>query len=381
MSRMIDLMRQSAVPSHILRAASKGALAVPPEETIEILVFLTANPVFRDEASMTLSTWDENSCLAVAANPDSPPEVLAYFANPANLRSSLLPVLLENNSVSDSALAAIAAVATAANIAAVLASPRASWSPEALNALLSNPKLPSEDAQQVRSLLREIEPMLEYEREHAAEIAAEADKPFHLVGGTDQENHALAEARELNFLKSPKPFVLPRMGETPPPAPAGVPAAAAAAAPKLTKAPEEREHLSTLQKVSRLKVGERVQLAMKGNKDERFLLVRDGAKVVAQAVLESPKLSESEAELFSSMKNVQEVVLRGLAGKRKFARNYRIQRNLAFNPKCPIDVALHLCSNLILGDLKALSTNKEVPETVKKQALRLFVQKSDSRKS
>jgi hypothetical protein len=329
---------------------------------------------------MTLSTWDENSCLAVAANPDSPPEVLAYFANPANLRSSLLPALLENNSVPDSALAAIAAVATAANIAALLASPRASWSPEILNALLSNPKLPSEDAQQVRSLLREIEPMLEYEREHAAEIAAEANKPFHLVGGTDQENHALAEARELNFLQPPKPFVLPRMGETPPPA--GAPAAtAAAAAPQLTKPPEERDHISTLQKVSRLKVGERVQLAMKGNKDERFLLVRDGAKVVAQAVLESPKLSDSEAELFSSMKNVQEVVLRGLAGKRKFARNYRIQRNLAFNPKCPIDVALHLCSNLILGDLKALSTNKEVPETVKKQALRLFVQKCDSRKS
>ena len=378
MSRMIDMMRASSVPPHIMRAASKGALAIPPEEMIEVLVFLTSNPVFREQAGMTLSGWDEASCLAVAANSDSPPEVLAYFADVRNVRASLLPALLENTSVPDSSLAAVAAAGTPQTVSLILASARASWSPEILNSLLSNPKLPSDDAQQVRALLREIEPMLEYEREHAAEIAAEENKPFHLIGGTEEENQALAEIRELSFLKPTKPFVLPKMGETPP-QPAA-PGAQAAAAPQMKKAPEEREHLSTLQKVARLKVGERVQLAMKGNKDERFILVRDGAKIVAQAVLESPKLTDTEAEHFAAMKNVQDVVLRGLAGKRKFARNYRIQRNLAFNPKCPIDVALHLCNNLILGDLKALSINKEVPETVKKQALRLFVQKADTRK-
>ena len=35
-------------------------------------------------------------------------------------------------------------------------------------------------------------------------------------------------------------------------------------------------------------VGERVQLAMKGTKDERFVLIRDGSKVVCLAVLQSP---------------------------------------------------------------------------------------------
>jgi hypothetical protein len=53
---------------------------------------------------------------------------------------------------------------------------------------------------------------------------------------------------------------------------------------------------------------------------------------------------------------------------------------LAFNPKVPIDLALGLVNNLLLSDLKSLSINKEVPDTVRKAALRLFVQKSDTRK-
>ena len=41
----------------------------------------------------------------------------------------------------------------------------------------------------------------------------------------------------------------------------------------------------------------RVQLAMKGNKDERYILIRDGSKVVSGAVLQSPKLSDAEVQL------------------------------------------------------------------------------------
>ncbi|MGE5724619.1 MAG: hypothetical protein ACM34G_05560, partial [Acidobacteriota bacterium] len=195
--------------------------------------------------------------------------------------------------------------------------------------------------------------------EHAAEIAADEGKPFHVIGGVEET-------------------------EIPPEMPAPVSAAIASPGPVAAAAVpaqgEPKKSRSVLQKIAALSVGERVQLAMKGNKDERFLLIRDGARVVPQAVLESPKLTDTEAEMFASMKNVQEIVFRGLSSKRKFAKNYRVQRNLAFNPKVPIDLALGLINNLLLSDLKGLSINKEVPDTVRKAALRLFVQKSDSRK-
>ena len=143
---------------------------------------------------------------------------------------------------------------------------------------------------------------------------------------------------------------------------------------------EDHEKISTLQKIARLSVGERVKLAMKGNKDERFILIRDGSKVVSLAVLESPKLSDSEAEQFASMKNVQEIVLRTIVTKRKFMKNYSIIRALANNPRTPLDVGLPLLPHLIGLDLKHLSMNKNVSDTLRKVALKMFKEKSSSRK-
>jgi len=121
-------------------------------------------------------------------------------------------------------------------------------------------------------------------------------------------------------------------------------------------------------------------LAMKGTKEERSLLVRDGTKVVALAVLESPKISDAEVEKFASQKNVLEAVLRQIPLKRRFMKHYGIVRNLVFNPRTPLDISLGLMKNLLVHDLRNLSGNKEVSETVRKLSLKMFKQKMDTSK-
>lgn len=376
MARMVDMIRQSAVPPNLLRAAAKGALSVPPAEMIEILVLLTKNPVFAEQARMTLASWDEAACQAAASDPHTAREVLDYMLDPGNRRPRLYAALLENPSVAEPKLAELASGANREVIEQLLASPRVGKSRPVLQALAGNRELRDPEKARIQMLLASLpaeaqlgakqaadtdsdatdEEVRAFLAEHAAEIAADEGKPFHVIGGIEET-------------------------EVPPEAPVAVTAPAAAHAAAAAPAPEpEKKAKSVLQKIAALTVGERVQLAMKGNKDERFLLIRDGARVVPQAVLESPKLTDTEAEMFAGMKNVQEVVFRGLSSKRKFVKNYRVQRNLAFNPKVPIDLALGLINNLLLSDLKSLSINKEVPDTVRKAALRLFVQKSDTRK-
>jgi hypothetical protein len=117
---------------------------------------------------------------------------------------------------------------------------------------------------------------------------------------------------------------------------------------------------------------------MKGNKEERSILVRDGTKIVALAVLDSPKITDGEVEKFASQKNVLESLLRAIPMKRRFAKNYSVVRNLVFNPRTPLDVALGLMKNLLVADLRNLSGNKEVSETIRKLALRQFKQKSEA---
>ncbi len=373
MSRMIDLIRQSAVPSHIMRSAALGSLSLPPVEMIEILVFLTTNPVFGKQARMTLAGWDEAASMAVAADSNTPREVLDYLIAPRNRRPRLIPALLENPSVPEAPLLEMAQADSRELVEMLLASARVRQSANVLQALLSNPHLTPSELQQTHGLLAALnQPDSEaapakdvadtgptpYEVEHATEIAAEEGRPFELVDLTIDEQFELSADR---------PDAAP-VAESP------VPEAERA------KEPPKTERLSVLQKIARLTVGDRVQLAMKGSKDERLILIRDGSKVVAHAVLESPKVSEQEVEVFAGMKNVQEVVLRGVAGKRKFIKNYAVVRALVSNPRCPLDVSLTLINHLLVHDLKSLSINKNGPDPLRKLAFKLFKEKSSGGK-
>ncbi len=374
MPRMIELIKQSAVPANVMRSASKGSLALPAAEMIEILVYLTSTPLFGEDAQMALASWDEAACRAVCSDPASPNDVLEYFLH--NRRPRLMPALLDNPAIPESVLLDIAQEQSAESVQLLLATGRAKASANVLQALTSNPVLMPSQVQQVRDALERIattepasgpaedaeyeEAVAQYVAEHAAEIAAEEGKRFQLVVDAEAE---------------PQP-VEPAPGATV--SSAAVPAAAAVAVKKAEKR-EDDERISPLQKISRLTVGERVQLSMRGNKEERFILIRDGSKVVSSAVLESPKINDQEVEMFASMKNVQESVLRGIAGKRKFMKTYAIVRALANNPRCPLDVQLTIVKNLLNMDLRTLSMNKNISETVRKVALKMFHERTEKK--
>jgi hypothetical protein len=153
--------------------------------------------------------------------------------------------------------------------------------------------------------------------------------------------------------------------------------AAAASKAAATKFVDPSKRDNTMQKINRLDVKGRIQLAMKGNKEERSILIRDGTKVVALAVLDAPKISDGEVEKFALQKNVLEAVLRQIPLKRRFMKNYVVVRNLVSNPRTPLDLGLGLMKHLLTQDLKNISTNKEVSETVRKLAMKMYKQKLD----
>jgi hypothetical protein len=145
--------------------------------------------------------------------------------------------------------------------------------------------------------------------------------------------------------------------------------------------PDRVKRETLLQKLSRLRVVERVQLAFKGNRDERMLLIRDNCKVVQRAVLQSPQLSEREVESFAGMASLSDEVLRLIGTSRKYLRNYTIVRALMTNPKTPLEITLHLLPNITPQDLKFLTANKNIPDTLRTAAMRLQRQRTSARSS
>ncbi len=136
--------------------------------------------------------------------------------------------------------------------------------------------------------------------------------------------------------------------------------------------PDPVKRLTLMQRVAHMNVVERLTLALKGNRTERMLLIRDRNKLVQRCVLQSPRLTDSEVESFAAMSSLSSELLRTISLTRIFMKNYTITKNLVNNPKTPLDVSLHLFPRLTLTDLMKLTANKNVTDTLRSSAVKLY---------
>jgi hypothetical protein len=143
---------------------------------------------------------------------------------------------------------------------------------------------------------------------------------------------------------------------------------------------DEERRKTFLQQISAMTVAQRVKFAMKGAADARRVLIRDTNKVVQRAVLQSPRLTDQEVEAFASMTNLTDEILRLIGKSRSFRKNYSVVRNLLNNGKAPLDVSMNLLPMLNPMDLKRLTMNKNVPETLRTTAVKLQRQRAETKK-
>ena len=142
-----------------------------------------------------------------------------------------------------------------------------------------------------------------------------------------------------------------------------------------------QKRTTVLQRIQRMSAVQRVKAALVGSQEERLILVRDPNKLVARAVMQSPKLSDHEVENFASMKDVSDEVLRRIALSRKFMRSYAVARALLNNPRTPIDVGLPLIRRINDRDLKWLVISRNISDVVRHAAQRRINQKLEASKA
>ena len=131
---------------------------------------------------------------------------------------------------------------------------------------------------------------------------------------------------------------------------------------------------SVTQQLQQMSILQRVKAAMKGSREMRAILVRDPNKLVASAVLSSPKLSMGEVEAFAKMATVTEDVLRAIGQNRAWVKNYGVAHGLTRNPKTPVALSLTLLHRLVERDVKAIATDRNVPEPLRLAARKKMVQ-------
>lgn len=321
----MDLIRSGKVPAAIRRNGAEGNLPLPLEDKIEVLVILagSSDPELSRKAFDTLCAWNLNEICTVIADGRTSAEVLQFAAERlAALHENFRPILLANPSLP---------VESRIRLEQIIAQ---SKSPDAV---------------------AEVQP----------DAAAKPERPTEPVHVTEQEAVEIlaklaagAEIEEVIGSIEAPPEVTMRDDQ-------------------LTS----RDRETLIQKIGRMTVVEKIKAALTGNMETRAMLIRDSNKIISRAVLQSPKISETEAENYAAAKNVSEEVLRLISTNRKFMRSYAIMRALVNNPRAPIDVTLPLMVRINEKDLKGLTLNRNVPEVIRSLAFKLVKQKEDAGKS
>jgi hypothetical protein len=131
---------------------------------------------------------------------------------------------------------------------------------------------------------------------------------------------------------------------------------------------------TVIQRLAAMSFTGRLKAAVHGSREMRSILVRDSNRMIAAAVLSSPKVSEPEIESFARMANVSEDVLRTIARNRGWMKNYGIVLALTKNAKTPVAVSMHLMARLNGRDLQKLAVDRNIPEPLRVAARRKVVE-------
>jgi hypothetical protein len=370
-------------------AAARGMLPLQQNDLLEVLVALTASD---DEqiaaaATETLQAETPDNLLLAAKAPDTSPNVLAYLATHPLGAHEVFEATILNNQTPDHAIANLAATTSNGSLLELIAinQQRLLRFPEIIDAILANPARSGEAERRAAETRKEF-----FEKERGAKqiadelrargqtAAAEFFESADLTTATGELNvddvwliaqHIEVSDADIDESWLPAERYEELLTETAEESAANI--QRIIENERLEGGEVTAERVSLIRRVMFMNARDRMKLAMKGDREARSILIRDSNRVVCSAVIKNPRITEQEVENIASMRTVADEVLRLIAMNRSWARQYPIIHNLARNPRTPIPTVMTILLRIRTKDLDTLSQNRNVSETVRRQAYRL----------
>jgi hypothetical protein len=129
-------------------------------------------------------------------------------------------------------------------------------------------------------------------------------------------------------------------------------------------------------RITAMKVGERLKLALKGNRDARAILIRDANRLVQKFVLQNPRISEEEIIALAKNRSAERELIDAIAKRKEWLANYQVRLALVTNPKTPLATAVRYVPTLFARDLRQLAKSKNVPTAISGLARRLVIERA-----
>lgn len=118
---------------------------------------------------------------------------------------------------------------------------------------------------------------------------------------------------------------------------------------------DERADVPIRLQLARMSMEEKINLALSGGREARMALAQDPNKAIPHYLLRNARISLDEIAFIARLANMNPDVLKKIAENPQYVQSPQVVRNLVFNPKTPIDVAVRLLDRLAKNDLIQLS--------------------------
>ena len=384
---VVKAVIEGTAPRPARLAAARGILPLPQLDLLEVLVAFASSDdaELSKHARETIRSHDTETLNTLLQSDKVPVPILSYLATIGELPQKIHESIITNAKTPIATIIKFAGETKSAELldAISLNQQLLVETPAVIDAILKNPNRTSDADRRVAETKREF---FEKERgqqqianelraqgkEAAAEFIENAD--FEGLGISEEDalflaDHIVIPDSETDDSWLGLEFIEEIYEETAEQRQAIVNKILGEMSSEEIDLPSER--ISIIHRIMMMGMKDRVRLAMKGDRESRNILIRDPNRIVAQAVVANPRITEQEIEKIASMRTVTEEILRMIASSRQWSRSYAIVHNLARNPRTPIANCLNILSRLQMKDLVSLSKNRNVSDAVRRQALRL----------
>ena len=347
---LVSFVRSAEAPRDLRIFAARGLLPLERDDRIRALLAVVEDedPGIGPPARETFATLP-------------PDDIVRFLEGAAPTRAELdtisrisedpfvLEEIIRHSDASDETLLRLASTVTGDPQEALIVNHvRLIRKPALIEALLSNPGLTADGRRRLAEMREEFFEKEERRREQERQRQEE------------EERRARQEAEGIVFDdETDEPVARSVEGEE-----GGVPIE------------EEDAGLGAIyRRISMMTVKEKVELAQKGNKEERRILIGDANKIVSMAVLNCESLSQAEIEAFCSMRHLATELFREVASTREWIKKPRIQLALVMNPAVPLAITLPLVKHLNMRDLRNIGRDRNLPEGIRLAARKFLLEK------
>lgn len=349
---LVALLRSGSAPREIRDFASRGLLPLAPEDSLRALLAVVHDPEreYALTARQTLRAEPPDRLVAFVRSAKPLPAELDVLARETD-DPFVLEEVVRARDVRDATLLHLAQTATGRPQEALVANQaRLISQPALVSALRANPGLTAEGRRLLAEFTEEFHDKGIRRRENDARRAGDLAEP-------EEAMEELEDDADLD-----EEIEAAEEGE--------------AAAPE--GAVEDKSALfigAVYRRIALMTISQKIDLAYKGSREERRILIGDTNKLIGLAVLKSRALTDNEVEGFAAMRNLDEELYRRIVKNREWMRRPAVTIALVRNPRVPLDVSLPLLKRLSVRDLRSVFRDRNLAPVIRTSARRILVDK------